>query len=75
MHFHLQTYQLHAILLTTNGSNSAVLQVGFVCPLTVQFSFFLVCHKTPLLKIETRTLFPCLLDKSVYLYIKLQFAK
>uniref|UniRef100_A0A8C7E2R2 FAT atypical cadherin 2 n=1 Tax=Naja naja TaxID=35670 RepID=A0A8C7E2R2_NAJNA len=27
MHFHLQTHQLHAILLTTNGSNSAVLQL------------------------------------------------
>uniref|UniRef100_A0A670Z7Q3 FAT atypical cadherin 2 n=1 Tax=Pseudonaja textilis TaxID=8673 RepID=A0A670Z7Q3_PSETE len=32
MHFHLQTHQLHAILLTTNGSNSAVLQVGFILP-------------------------------------------
>ncbi|KAL7985839.1 hypothetical protein Chor_011005 [Crotalus horridus] len=27
MHFHLQTHQLHAILLSTNGSNSAVLQL------------------------------------------------
>ncbi|XP_025023607.1 protocadherin Fat 2 [Python bivittatus] len=27
MQFHLQTHQLHAILLTTNGSNSAILQL------------------------------------------------
>ncbi|XP_078241753.1 protocadherin Fat 2 isoform X1 [Pogona vitticeps] len=27
MQFHLQTHQLHAILMTTNGSNSAILQL------------------------------------------------